>query len=147
MPTITLDMFTLIAFLACALLILAVIFITGTEFTRRTVVFWLVTSVIVAPFARKFILSIARKLHTRGRSLTRTWTLPHDPSGERLAGSHGARSEPVATAGPASRRGLGRASRSPVPQASPPKHRPWTQRAMGDIVVCASADDAAGRQT
>ena len=63
MPTITLDMYTLVAFLACALVILATISITGAEFTFRTVIVWFVASLIIAPFARKLIVSIAHKIH------------------------------------------------------------------------------------
>jgi len=63
MPTLSLDIFTLVAFLACAVVLLAVILLTGAEFTLRTVLFWFVASILVAPFARKLIVHIARRIH------------------------------------------------------------------------------------
>jgi hypothetical protein len=60
---ITLDMYTLVALITCAVVILAFISITGTQFTFRTVIIWVVASLILAPFARKLIVSIARRMH------------------------------------------------------------------------------------
>ena len=60
---VKLDMYTLVAFLTCALAIVALIYLTGREFTVRIMILWLVASLILAPVVRRFILSLARKIH------------------------------------------------------------------------------------
>ena len=60
---IVLDGYTLVSFVACAVVMLALIHVTGGQFTKRTVLVWFAASLIIAPFARKLILSIAHKIH------------------------------------------------------------------------------------